>query len=519
MPARGSFSNKKGKFGKNFNKRKYTSKPFNKPKSKQNFKRRKLHDNADKEETNQNEIIPQDNNISSSDSESEIDEDPLKQLLDTFDTNKSSKNKKVTAIDTDSESAESESESKDDVESDENDDLDDIASEENNGSIQSENNDDAIESEDKDESDLESEDKDIPDLESEDKDHLEDVESAEFDDDDTNSDPNDLEINESETLKEDDNLTLNDPFVKHLCYDLTENFIETLQNVPIKTTNTNIDWPWLGKLLLFIPRCENSPEKLNTTLGENKKYAAEGTTPTRLIPKHINLNDLHIKSQIHKNIKEANKCLDEDDVGILTEFQCELFSIVNNYQDLYLSDRTFENADEIRFVYCLHAINHVLKTRTKVLHHNARLQKKHDIPEEFRDQGLVRPKVLIIVPFRDSALKVVQTLIELLVPSEAGQVINKKRFIEDFTGNELALPKKNPKPEDYELTFTGNCDDTFKIGIQVTKKSLKVCNIFIIFKIYILYYKCMYVVVRGFLFIGYYNRISIGLAFNSRGGW
>lgn len=65
-------------------------------------------------------------------------------------------------------------------------------------------------------------------------------------------------------------------------------------------------------------------------------------------------------------------------------------------------------------------------------------------------------------------------LIDILVPEEKGQVINKNRFMDDFTGGELIMPKKNPKPEDYELTFTGNCDDTFKIGIQVTKKSLKV---------------------------------------------
>lgn len=68
--------------------------------------------------------------------------------------------------------------------------------------------------------------------------------------------------------------------------------------------------------------------------------------------------------------------------------------------------RTFDNADEIRFLYCLHAVNHVLKTRTKILHHNAKLQKMkkqaHLVPDEYRDQGLVRPKVLIIVSCKKS---------------------------------------------------------------------------------------------------------------------
>lgn len=65
-------------------------------------------------------------------------------------------------------------------------------------------------------------------------------------------------------------------------------------------------------------------------------------------------------------------------------------------------------------------------------------------------------------------------LIDILLTEDKGNVINKTRFIEDFTGNEIVMPKKNPKPEDYEATFSGNCGDDFKIGITITKKSLKV---------------------------------------------
>ncbi|KOB75443.1 Digestive organ expansion factor-like protein [Operophtera brumata] len=127
---------------------------------------------------------------------------------------------------------------------------------------------------------------------------------------------------------------------------------------------------------------------------------------------------------------------------------------MNNYQDLYYPQRTFNNADEIRYTYCLHAVNHMLKTRTKILHHNAKLSKNNDnMSDEYRDQGLVRPKVLIIVPFKDAAYRVVKTIIDILVPKEAGQVLNKKRFEDDFTGGELIMPRKNPKPEDYELMF------------------------------------------------------------------
>lgn len=79
-----------------------------------------------------------------------------------------------------------------------------------------------------------------------------------------------------------------------------------------------------------------------------------------------------------------------------------------------------------------------------------------------------------MVPFKDAAYRVVKTLIDILVPKEAGQVVNKHRFEEDFTGEELVMPRKNPKPEDYELLFSGNTDDTFRLGMTITKKTLKV---------------------------------------------
>ena len=108
-------------------------------------------------------------------------------------------------------------------------------------------------------------------------------------------------------------------------------------------------------------------------------------------------------------------------------------------QDLLYSDRTFENCEEIQNVYLLHALNHVLKlvtdvvhfknlicdrTRSRVLKHNSRLlrasQEGKEISVELRDQGLTRPKVLILLPFRNSALHVVNTISKLLI--EEGQV-------------------------------------------------------------------------------------------------
>lgn len=38
---------------------------------------------------------------------------------------------------------------------------------------------------------------------------------------------------------------------------------------------------------------------------------------------------------------------------------------------------------------------------------------------EQRDQGLTRPKVLILVPFRDAALKLVEVMMQLICPGNS----------------------------------------------------------------------------------------------------
>jgi len=73
--------------------------------------------------------------------------------------------------------------------------------------------------------------------------------------------------------------------------------------------------------------------------------------------------------------------------------------------------------------------------------------------------------------------RIVKTLISLILKEEKGNVANIKRFVDDFGGQTLFMPKTNPKPEDYMMTFNGNVEDNYKIGMAVTKKSIKVSSI------------------------------------------
>lgn len=196
---------------------------------------------------------------------------------------------------------------------------------------------------------------------------------------------------------ETDNAT-DDPFTKHLHYDLGDELLVSLSNSPPTVDTVKKTWPVLGNLSVIIPKAlevVSKQVKPKISLLEEIKYASTGTVPHIL--NSIDFNQLNIKSQIQGNIVLANKTnLIKKDLElseVFTPLQKELFAIMNNFQDLYYPERTFNNADEIRYTYCLHVVNHMLKTRTKILHHNAKLAKKHDTSDEYRDQGLVRPKV------------------------------------------------------------------------------------------------------------------------------
>lgn len=189
----------------------------------------------------------------------------------------------------------------------------------------------------------------------------------------------------------------NDPFTKHFQNDLSEELLVSLSNTPPTVEHVIKTWPVFGNISVTIPKPIETAKKLKPKVSilEKKTFAAVGTPPQSI--QNIDFNQLHIKSQIQGNIVSANKNnlikKDLELTEIFTPLQKDLFAILNNYQDLYYPERTFTNADEIRYIYCLHVVNHLLKTRTKIIHHNAKLAKKPDLSDDFRDQGLVRPKV------------------------------------------------------------------------------------------------------------------------------
>lgn len=116
----------------------------------------------------------------------------------------------------------------------------------------------------------------------------------------------------------------------------------------------------------------------------------------------------------------------------LTETDSLIANSILNYRDVNYQYKTFTNKN-YRRIYVMHALNHIYKTRDRILKNTTKLhvhkESSNDEDLEFRDQGFTRPKVLIMLPTRNSCYEVVEQLIKL---SGTDQQENKKKFNDQF---------------------------------------------------------------------------------------
>ncbi|KAH8671406.1 hypothetical protein BX600DRAFT_510080 [Xylariales sp. PMI_506] len=146
-----------------------------------------------------------------------------------------------------------------------------------------------------------------------------------------------------------------------------------------------------------------------------------------------------------------------------------LYPLTFGYNDVMFCSRTPKNAESMRRMACLHAVNHVYKTRDRVLKNNAKLSKEGEDSEfEPRDQGFTRPKVLMLLPTRQSAVNVVNTICSIVEPD---QQENRKRFDDSYVDKEEKF--SSDRPDDFRELFGGNDDDMFRLGVKFTRKTIK----------------------------------------------
>ncbi|KAG2016434.1 digestive organ expansion factor [Coprinopsis cinerea AmutBmut pab1-1] len=165
------------------------------------------------------------------------------------------------------------------------------------------------------------------------------------------------------------------------------------------------------------------------------------------------------------------------------ELQNDLISALSTRKDVYLSSSPLESRQSTREAIALHALNHISKKRRRVLKNNERLfhhaktNPEAPPPEDVQDQGFTRPSVLILLPFRNSALDWFHAITSH-TPSPDFQIENQSRFLTEYglppgVVDKLTSADPGTYPVDHVETFKGNVDDNFRIGVKMTRKSVK----------------------------------------------
>ncbi|KIP06809.1 hypothetical protein PHLGIDRAFT_72178 [Phlebiopsis gigantea 11061_1 CR5-6] len=166
----------------------------------------------------------------------------------------------------------------------------------------------------------------------------------------------------------------------------------------------------------------------------------------------------------------------------LAALQNDILSSLSSNQDLYLTRTPLDSHQTIREAISLHALNHITKKRRRVLKNNERISHASKsgsaVPEDVQDQGFTRPSVLILLPFRSFAQRWVSALTSH-TPPPSFQVENHSRFQSEYglppgAVDKLASAEPGTYPRDHIEMFKGNVDDSFRVGVKLTRKSVKI---------------------------------------------
>lgn len=172
--------------------------------------------------------------------------------------------------------------------------------------------------------------------------------------------------------------------------------------------------------------------------------------------------------------------------------QKTVFAVCNSYKDLFLPNHPYpvrsDYEDPILDACLLHCINHCSKTAELIKKSNQQAKTDPDF-EPPRDQGFTRPKVLVLVPMRNMALKCILRLLQFTQKeTRADSIQGKQRFLDDFGPGDDAADEeeltergkrvKKQQPAEHQALFDGNSDDHFRIGIKITRGSVRLYSDF-----------------------------------------
>lgn len=257
---------------------------------------------------------------------------------------------------------------------------------------------------------------------------------------------------------------------RHLDRLISEKTIKVINEIheqPKLKENFEIEqfkWPKLGTLSYLKPMID-----------ENKD------TVINLLEKH----ELGLPISLGVADKPAKSCGIGGEPGCkLDDLQLELLSLLRTYKDLLYTNETLETLDDIQQVYVIHVLNHLMNSRSRIMSNNKVFERKtisdnilQDDPA-LRDQGFTRTRVLFLLPFRYSALRLGKCIAKCLRNTDH-TIQNLDRFIQEFGDDDGVDSTTRPiasdgnKPNDFYQTFHGNTDDSFRVGLKFTKKSVR----------------------------------------------
>ena len=213
--------------------------------------------------------------------------------------------------------------------------------------------------------------------------------------------------------------------------------------------------------------------------------------------------------------RKIDGCDDDDQIEVktwngkkrFTALQSTLYPSLSSYADLHISAETRENRNDIGDLLALHVLNHVLTSRGRVQKHNRRmkeLREREEAAEEagedktghnmvdeadeerWRDQGYTRPKVLVLLPTRGTAVTFVQRMLSIM--GESADIDHLDRFEAEYSAgivhdndddadayNQRRKAVLASKGEDWNELFgeEANDDDDFKIGMSLTPNAAR----------------------------------------------
>lgn len=205
----------------------------------------------------------------------------------------------------------------------------------------------------------------------------------------------------------------------------------------------------------------SSQRMLTANSGKCLAYTPGGEQEGSVKRKAKSTKDLKLKKRLFSTAHEI--------IGEFDNLEQAIVPHIFDYQDVLFGARSVKNAERLRQITCLHALNHLFKTRDRVIKNNTRATREQEGEDvEYRDQGFARPKVLMLLETKQTCVRVVDAITSLC---EFEQQENKKRFHDTFAQAEDKF--SDDKPEDFRELFDGNDDNEFRLGMKFTRKTVK----------------------------------------------